>query len=76
VTTSITVLSKPSSPNPTGTPQIQPYDLAVPHQAADGTVDYCVLPHGPVGNSPTKVMSVGKAAHGVVVDLKMANITR
>jgi hypothetical protein len=41
--------------------------LAVPHRAADGTVDYWVLPHGPDGNSLTKVISVGKAANGVVV---------
>jgi hypothetical protein len=66
-TASITALTEAPSPTPTGVPQIQPSNLAVPHQAAGGMVDYWVMPRGPHQNSPTKVISVGKSANGVVV---------
>jgi len=66
-TASIIAPTEAPSPAPTGVPQIQPSNLAVPHQAAGGTVDYWVMPRGPYDNSPTKVISVGKAPNGVVV---------
>ena len=46
-TASITAPMDSPSPTPTGSPQIQPGNLAVPHQAAGGTVDYWVMPRDP-----------------------------
>jgi len=66
-TASITSPVEPSSSDPSVIRQIRPCDMAQPHQAVDGTVDYWVLPRGPDGNSATKVISVGKASNGVVV---------
>jgi hypothetical protein len=45
---------------------IKPTESAVPHQGADGTVDYWLVPRG-ADQSPTKVLSIGTSAEGVVV---------
>ena len=46
---------------------IKPTDSAVPHKAADGVVDYWLVPRG-VDKLPTKVLAIGTSAEGVVVN--------
>jgi hypothetical protein len=67
-TTSSTISpTETSLHDPSGAPQIQPSDLAIPHKTTEGIVDYWLMPRGPHDSPPARVFSVGKVAAGVVV---------
>jgi hypothetical protein len=61
----------PDAATTSGAPQagscLPPSDLAIAHKTPEGIVDYWLMPRGPRGTSPAKVVCVGKVASGIVV---------